>query len=103
MAFSCANMRSVASPSFRNALSVISSSSRAGASPEDPSALITTPGNAGLANWIGDTLTETRILSGHSDAAAHAARITHSPSGPIRPDSSATGMKSDGGMGPRTG
>ena len=47
-----------------NTPSVISSSSRLGGSWDAASAPITMPGSAGLANWIGETLTATRICSG---------------------------------------
>ena len=82
---------------------MISSSRRPAAIPDCASALVTSEGKAGLANWIGDTLTATRTEPGQRAASRHAVRSTHSPIASISPHSSATGMKSAGETSPRVG
>src|SRR5579864_3004021 len=86
-----------------NTDSVISSSRRDAGSPDDAKALITVETRLPLENCRGDKLTETLMLSGHWIASAHACLSAHSPSWTIRPISSATGMNSEGGTGPRSG
>ena len=70
------NICSDEASSFRNTPSVISSSSRCGASPDAASALVTIAGSAGLANWIGETLTATRTWSGQPAASMPAGLTT---------------------------
>lgn len=54
-------------------------------------------------NCTAETLTATRMPSGHFAARAQASRITQAPIGTIRPVSSATGTNSTGEMRPRFG
>ncbi len=71
--------------------------------PDLASALVTTAGSAGLANWIGETLTATRMSFGQVAASMQAVRSTHSPIDSISPQSSATGTNSAGETAPRVG
>ena len=52
---------------------------------------------------MGERLTAILTSLGHLAAVAHACRIAHSPSGTMKPISSATGMKALGGMMPFSG
>jgi hypothetical protein len=93
----------VASLSWSSTLSVISSSSRSGASPDAAKARMTTWTKPVLRNWTGDRLTATRMWSGQLRAAKHASRKAHSPSCMMKPISSASGMNSPGGINPLSG
>ena len=96
-------MRKVISLFCISTASVISSSSRCGASRDDASAPSTAGSRPLLANWVGDRLTATQMSSGHFAASSHADLMTHSPSATIRPISSATGINSTGDTMPRSG
>lgn len=97
------NIRSVASASPMNTLSVISSSNCRGFSPLEASAFFTTVGKFSDENCCADTLTATLTFPGHLAASAQDWRSAHSPRGPIRLLSSAMGMNNPGLTGPRSG
>ena len=71
---------------------MISSSSRSGGRPDAASALTTTCTRPGLRNCAGERLTAILRSPGHFAAVAQACRIAHSPSGTMKPISSASGM-----------
>ena len=82
---------------------MISSSSRAGASPAAASAPTTAATSSRPRNWAADRFTATRTPPGQPAASAQARRSTHPPSGTISPVSSASGTNSPGGTRPRAG
>jgi hypothetical protein len=88
-------------------VSVISSSRRWAGSPLRSSTWSIFSSSRGSANWRAERFTESRHSSKpwplQATAVRQASSSTHSPSGAIRPVSSATGMKVFGGTAPRWG
>ena len=90
-------------------LSVISSASEPGARPWRSIVSATRAGNAALASWRGLVLTHISSGSARGNrccqpaTSRHAVVSTQSPSAPISPESSATGMNSTGSSSPRSG
>ena len=84
---------------------MISSAEPLGSRPVSRSTAPTTPGMPVSAIWRAETLTLSAGRRAGSAPAAtrQAVRSTSSPSSTIRPESSATGMNSDGGIAPRSG
>ena len=89
--------------SFKDTNSVISISSRSGARPLVESDLRIVSGSEPRRNWIGETLTATRMSHGHRAACSQASRMTHAPIGTISPVSSAMVINSAGDTRPRRG
>ena len=105
-ALSCCSFATAPAGSAITALSVISRQSRCGGSPLLSRASWTWRSKSASTSCRGETLTDTTSSPApafHSAAWRQASRTTHAPMGTIRPLTSASGMKTSGGIGPRVG
>jgi len=96
MLLNCRNAGRHSAADSISAVSVISSSSRSGRSPESTNARITMSGKLLLRNCTSDRLTASLHSPGQVAASAQADRNTHSPIWVIKPVSSASGMNKSG-------
>ena len=99
---SAENASRASSTSSISADSVSSSTSRRAARPECSSAAATRPTKSSVRSCTAETLTAT-VRSPSGATSAHARSSTQVPSGTIRPEASAIGMKSSGAIGSPSG